>query len=170
MFVYTHSKFQNMKFILSVFHKFFKKRTQKFFHAKIENQIDELIKSGSLQTFHVRQQQNKFCKCSQNCNLSALLNFASLIDKFCYYFGHIWPNFNILWIICLIVSGWRRNLFTSTNLTLDPNTSIKSRVFSFLRVKFIFLYFLRFHFRLSKSRVLWYFSRAPQLFICIWIL
>ena len=32
-----------------------------------------------LQSFNVRKRQNKFCKISQNCNLSALLNFASLI-------------------------------------------------------------------------------------------
>ena len=38
MCVYTHSKFQNMKFSLSVSHKTFKNWTQNFFHAKIENQ------------------------------------------------------------------------------------------------------------------------------------
>ena len=37
MCVYTHSKFQNMKFSLSVSHKTFKNWTQNFFHAKIEN-------------------------------------------------------------------------------------------------------------------------------------
>ena len=37
MCVYTHSKFQNMKFSLSVFHKTFKNQIKKVFHAKIEN-------------------------------------------------------------------------------------------------------------------------------------
>ena len=43
MCVYTHSKFQNMKFSLSVAHKIFQKQTQKFFHAKIENQSFQLM-------------------------------------------------------------------------------------------------------------------------------
>ena len=64
MCVYTHSKFQNIKFSWSVSHKIFKNRTQNVFsHAKIENQrfqIDELIISGSLQSFDVRKLQNKF--------------------------------------------------------------------------------------------------------------
>ena len=37
-----------------------------------------LIISGSLQSFDVKKLQNKFWKLSQNCDLSALLNFASL--------------------------------------------------------------------------------------------
>ena len=40
--------------------------------------IDGFIISGSLQSFDVRKRQNKFCKLTQNCNLSALLNFTSL--------------------------------------------------------------------------------------------
>ena len=43
MCVYTHSKFKNMKFSLSVSHNFFKIRTQKFFYAKIENQSFRLM-------------------------------------------------------------------------------------------------------------------------------
>jgi len=68
MCVYTHSKFQNMKFSLSVSHKSFKNWTQNFFHAKkrkTELLIDGLIISGSLQSFDVRKWQNKFCKMSQ---------------------------------------------------------------------------------------------------------
>ena len=41
--VYTHPKFQNMKFSLSVSHKFFKNPTQNFFDAKIENQSFRLM-------------------------------------------------------------------------------------------------------------------------------
>ena len=40
---YTHSKFYNMKFSLSVFDKIFKNPTQNFFYAKIENQTFRLI-------------------------------------------------------------------------------------------------------------------------------
>ena len=43
MCVYTHSKFQNMKFSLSVSHKTFKNWIQNFFHAKIENQSLRLM-------------------------------------------------------------------------------------------------------------------------------
>ena len=39
----------------------------------------------SLQSFDVRKRQNKFCKLSQNCNLSALLNFTSLIGNLAFY-------------------------------------------------------------------------------------
>ena len=35
--VYTHPKFQNMKFSLSAFDKIFKNPTQIFFYDKIEN-------------------------------------------------------------------------------------------------------------------------------------
>ena len=78
--VYTHPKFQNMKFSLSVFDKIIKNPIQMFscHNRKWELLIDGLILSGSLQTFDVRKCQNKFCKLSQNCNLSALLNFTSL--------------------------------------------------------------------------------------------
>ena len=78
---HTHTKFQNMKFCLSVPHKLFKNRTQKVFHAKnrkSELSIDGLIISRSRQSFDVRKRQNKFCKIIQNCNLSTLLNFISL--------------------------------------------------------------------------------------------
>ena len=41
--VYTHPKFQNMKFSLSVSEKMFKNPTQNFFYAKIENQSFRLM-------------------------------------------------------------------------------------------------------------------------------
>ena len=41
--VYTHSKFQNMKFNFPVSHKNFKNSTQIFFHTKIENQSFRLM-------------------------------------------------------------------------------------------------------------------------------
>ena len=43
MCVYTHPKFQNMKFSLSVFDKIFKNPTLNFFYAKIENQSFRLM-------------------------------------------------------------------------------------------------------------------------------
>ena len=43
MCVYTHPKFQNMKFSLSVFDKIFKNPTQNFLYAKIENQSFRLM-------------------------------------------------------------------------------------------------------------------------------
>ena len=43
MCVYTHIKFQNMKFCLSVSHKISKKRTQKYFCVKIENHSFRLM-------------------------------------------------------------------------------------------------------------------------------
>ena len=86
MCVYTHSKFQNKKSSLSVSHKTFKNWTQKLFscqNRKSELLIDGLIIPGSFEIFDVRKRQNKFCKFSQNCNLSALLNFTSLLAHFC---------------------------------------------------------------------------------------
>ena len=69
-----------MKFSLCVSHKFSKIVCKNFFMPKIKSKlsIDELIVCGSLQSFVVRKRKNKFCKTSQNCNLSALLNFTSL--------------------------------------------------------------------------------------------
>ena len=52
--VYTHPKFQNMKFSLSVFDKIFKNPTQKFFlcqNRKSELLIDGLIIPVTLLTF-----------------------------------------------------------------------------------------------------------------------
>ena len=48
---------------------------------KSELSIDGLIMAGSCQSFAVGQRQNKFCKISEKCSLSALLNFPSLIVK-----------------------------------------------------------------------------------------
>ena len=39
VYVYTHPKFQNMKFTLSLFDKIFKTQTQNFFYARIEHHI-----------------------------------------------------------------------------------------------------------------------------------
>ena len=47
-------------------------------NRKSELSIDGLIISGSIQNFDGRKRQNKFCKTSQNCNLSALLISTSL--------------------------------------------------------------------------------------------
>ena len=41
--VYTHPKFQNKKFSLSIFDKIFKNQTQNFFYAKRENQSFRLM-------------------------------------------------------------------------------------------------------------------------------
>ena len=77
-------------------------------NRKSELSIDRLIISGSLQRFDVRKRKNKFCKISQNCNLSALLNFTFLFHfskkrkkmqfvNFCNQMGRInqnWWNTN----------------------------------------------------------------------------
>ena len=63
MCVYTHPKFQNMKFSLSVFDKIFKNPTQNFFtcqNRKSELSIDGLIISVPLLTFGVRKRQKFF--------------------------------------------------------------------------------------------------------------
>jgi hypothetical protein len=62
--VYTHPKFQNMKFILSVFDKLFKNSTQNFLcqNRKSELSIDGLIISLALLTFGVRKLQKFFVK------------------------------------------------------------------------------------------------------------
>ena len=54
-------------------------------NRKSELSIDGLIISGSLQSFDVRKRQNKFCKISQNCNLSALLNFMNGGSFLCFF-------------------------------------------------------------------------------------
>ena len=51
--VYTHLKFQNMKFSLSVSHKIFKNPTQKFSNAKKENQSFRLMGSSYLCHFYL---------------------------------------------------------------------------------------------------------------------
>ena len=79
--VYTHPKFQNMKFSLSVFDKIFKNPTQNFFYVKnrkSEFSIDGWIISVPLLTFGVKKRQKFFVKWVKKCTLSALLNFASL--------------------------------------------------------------------------------------------
>ena len=68
MCVYTHSKFQNMKFSLSVSHQIFKNQIKKVFscqNRKLELSIDGLIISGPLHSFDVRKRQKFFCKMSQ---------------------------------------------------------------------------------------------------------
>ena len=70
--------------LVCLFSTNFQKSDSKIFwcqNRKSELSIDGLIICGSLQSFVVRKRQNKFCNISQNCNLSALLNFASLIEK-----------------------------------------------------------------------------------------
>ena len=81
--VYTHPKFQNMKFILSVFDKLFKNSTQNFLcqNRKSELSIDGLIISLALLTFGVRKLQKFFVKWVKKCTLSALLNFVSLFSE-----------------------------------------------------------------------------------------
>ena len=65
--VYTHPKFQNMKFSLSVFDKIFKNPTQNFFNAKIENQSFRLMGYHVCTTFNFRCEKaaKVFCKMSQ---------------------------------------------------------------------------------------------------------
>ena len=79
--VYTHPKFQKMKFTLSVFAKFSKLKLKIFLcqNRKSELSIDGLIISVPLLTFSVRKRQKFFVKWVKNCTLSALLNFASLL-------------------------------------------------------------------------------------------
>ena len=62
--VYTHPKFQNMKFSLSVFDKILKNPTQNLLcqNRKSELSIDGLIISVPLFTFDVRKQQKFFVK------------------------------------------------------------------------------------------------------------
>ena len=66
--IYTHPKFQNMKFSLSAFDKIFKNPTQNCFlcqNKKSELSIDGLIISVTLLTFVVRKRAKVFCKMSQ---------------------------------------------------------------------------------------------------------
>ena len=71
-----------MKFSLSVFNKIFKNPTQNVFNAKIENQSFRLMGwSYICATFNFRckkMAKGFFIKWVKKCNLSALLNFASL--------------------------------------------------------------------------------------------
>ena len=63
--VYTHPKFQNMKFSLSIFDKIFKNPTHKFFlcqNRKSELSIDWLIISVPLLTYGVRKRQKFYVK------------------------------------------------------------------------------------------------------------
>ena len=66
--VYTHPKFQNMKFSLSDFDKIFKNTTQKFVSCQnrlSQLSIDGLIISVPLLTFGVRKRQKFFYKMGQ---------------------------------------------------------------------------------------------------------
>ena len=73
-------------------------------NRKSELPNDGWIISNCFQTFSVRKRQNKFCKISKNCSLSALLNFHSLNRKvkIVLYIGERHNNqifFPILYII-----------------------------------------------------------------------
>lgn len=80
MCVYRHSKFK-IKNLFFLFPTNFQKSNSKCFscqNRKLEISIDGLIISGSVQSFTVTQQSNKFCKINQNCSLSDLVNFFFL--------------------------------------------------------------------------------------------
>ena len=92
MCVCKHTLNLNLWNLVCLFSTNFQKLDEKSFscqNRKSDLSIDGLITSVSLQSFDDRKRQNKFWKLSQNCNLSALLNFTSLI----FYFPTKWANF-----------------------------------------------------------------------------
>ena len=87
MCVYTHLKFQNMKFSLSVFDKKFQKSNSKCFlcqNRKSELSIDGLIISVPLLTFGVRKVEKVFCKMSQKVYPERPFEFR--LSKCCFCF------------------------------------------------------------------------------------
>ena len=92
--VNAHTKFELVKCTLSVSHNFQKSDSKFLQNRKSELSIDGLIISMTPLTFGVTKRQKFFVKWVKKCDLSALLNFASLSLKRIAYAKKMYIHLN----------------------------------------------------------------------------